>query len=77
MSRVIKFEKNDCVPCDQVSAFLDEKGVSYERINPFDDPELAVKYKVRTVPTVLVLDGEVVQQRIIGFRPDELQGIAQ
>lgn len=77
MSRVIKFEKNDCVPCDQVSAFLDEKGVSYERINPFDDPELAVKYKVRTVPTVLVLDGDVVQQRIIGFRPDELQGIAQ
>lgn len=77
MSRVIKFEKNDCVPCDQVSAFLDEKGVSYERINPFDEPELAVKYKVRTVPTVLVLDGDVVQQRIIGFRPDELQGIAQ
>lgn len=76
MSKVIKFEKNDCVPCDQVSAFLDEKGVAYERINPFDNPELAVKYKVRTVPTVLVIENDEVQQRIIGFNPDELQTLA-
>lgn len=73
MSKIIKFEKNDCVPCDQVSAFLDKKGVSYERINPFDNPELAVKYKVRTVPTVLVIENEEVQQRIIGFNLDELK----
>lgn len=77
MARVIKFEKNDCIPCDQVSAFLDEKGIAYERINPFDDPELAVKYKVRTVPTVLVLEEEEVTHRIIGFRPGELEEIAQ
>lgn len=77
MARVIKFEKNDCIPCDQVSTFLDNKGVTYERINPFDDPELAVKYKVRTVPTVLVLKEEEVVQRIIGFKPEELEEIAQ
>lgn len=76
MSKIIKFEKNDCVPCDQVSAFLDEKGVAYERINPFDNPELAVKYKVRTVPTVLVIENDEVQQRIIGFNPDELRTLA-
>ncbi|ERJ58554.1 glutaredoxin family protein [Sphingobacterium paucimobilis] len=78
MARIIKFEKNDCVPCDQVSAYLDNKGISYERVNPFDEPELAVKFKVRTVPTVIVLNGEEIQHRIIGFKPQELEeAIAQ
>lgn len=73
MARIIKFEKNDCAPCAQVSSFLDKKGVSYETINPFDDPELAVKFKVRTVPTLIVLENEEVKFRVIGYKPDELE----
>ena len=38
MARIIKFEKNDCAPCAQVSAYLDNRGISYETINPFDQP---------------------------------------
>ncbi|MBD1420626.1 MULTISPECIES: glutaredoxin family protein [Sphingobacterium] len=76
MARIIKFEKNDCAPCAQVSAFLDNRGITYETINPFDQPDLAAKFKIRTVPTVLVLDNEEVQQRIIGFKPEELASIA-
>lgn len=73
MARIIKFEKNDCAPCDQVSAYLDNKGISYEKVNPFDEPELAVKFKVRTVPTVIVLEGEEIKHRVIGFKPQELE----
>lgn len=76
MARIIKFEKNDCAPCAQVSAFLDNRGITYETINPFDQPDLAAKFKIRTVPTVLVLNNEEVRQRIIGFKPDELASIA-
>ena len=76
MARIIKFEKNDCAPCAQVSTYLDNKGITYETVNPFDSPELAVKFKVRTVPTVIVLENEEVQQRIIGFKPEELAKIA-
>lgn len=75
MARIIKFEKNDCAPCAQVSAFLDNKGIQYETINPFDEPDMAAKFKIRSVPTVLVLDNDEVQQRIIGFKPDELAAI--
>ena len=75
MTRIIKFEKNDCAPCAQVSAFLDNKGIQYETINPFDEPDMAAKFKIRSVPTVLVLDNDEVQQRIIGFKPDELAAI--
>ncbi|MBV2226192.1 MULTISPECIES: glutaredoxin family protein [unclassified Sphingobacterium] len=76
MARIIKFEKNDCAPCAQVSAYLDSKGIAYETINPFDEPELAVKFKVRTVPTVIVLENDEIKNRIIGFNPNELDQIA-
>ncbi|WP_313191466.1 glutaredoxin family protein [Sphingobacterium sp.] len=76
MARIIKFEKNDCAPCAQVSAYLDSKGIAYETINPFDEPELAVKFKVRTVPTVIVLENDEIKNRIIGFNPTELDQIA-
>jgi thioredoxin 1 len=76
MARIIKFEKNDCAPCAQVSAYLDNKGISYETVNPFDEPELAVKFKVRTVPTVIVLENDEIKNRIIGFNPAELDQIA-
>ncbi len=75
MTRVIKFEKNDCAPCNQVSEFLDQKGIIYETVNPFDKPELAIQYKVRTVPTVIVIEQEQEKQRIIGFKPEELSAI--
>lgn len=76
MARIIKFEKDDCAPCAQVSAYLDNKGISYETVNPFDQPDLAAKFKIRTVPTVLVLENEEVKHRIVGFKPDELEAIA-
>ena len=76
MTRVIKFEKNDCAPCNQVSEFLDQRGFNYETVNPFDKPELAIQYKVRTVPTVIVIEQDQEKQRIIGFKPEELSAIA-
>lgn len=76
MARIIKFEKDDCAPCAQVSEYLDNKGIRYETINPFDQPDLAAKFKIRSVPTVLVLENEEIQQRIVGFKPEELASIA-
>lgn len=76
MTRIIKFEKNDCAPCNQVSDFLDQKGINYEKVNPFDKPELAIQYKVRTVPTVIVLNQNEETQRIIGFKPEELSALS-
>ncbi|EOR96362.1 thioredoxin [Arcticibacter svalbardensis MN12-7] len=56
-----------------VSEYLDLKGVEYEKVNAFDKPEIAMKYKVRSVPTVIVTYQDEVLHRIIGFKPDELQ----
>lgn len=73
MKKLIKFEKADCNPCVMVSDLLDKSGVEYEKVNPFNNPELAMKYKVRTVPTTILLDQDEEIKRTIGFNPEELK----
>ena len=75
MKKLIKFEKDDCNPCAMVSEILDKKGVQYDKINPFNDPEMAMKYRVRSVPTVILVNGEEEVKRSIGFNPEELEEI--
>lgn len=72
MKKIIKFEKNDCNPCVMVSEFLDKKGVKYERINAFDNPEMAMKFRVRTVPTVILMENDAEVKRVMGFKMEEL-----
>ena len=72
MKKLVKFEKNDCNPCAMVSDLLDKKGVEYERIN---NPELAVKYRVRSVPTVILFEENEEVKRTIGFKPEEINEI--
>ena len=75
MKKIIKFEKNDCNPCAMVSEFLDRKGVEYERINAFDNPEMAMKFKVRTVPTVILMENDAEVKRVMGFKMEELNAM--
>ncbi len=75
MRKILKFEKNDCNPCALVSDLLDKRGVQYEKVNPFNNPELAMKYKVRSVPTVILVEQDQEIRRTVGFKPEELQEI--
>lgn len=74
--KVIKFEKENCSPCVQVSEHLERLGVQYETVRPYDDPAEAAKYKVRSVPTVLVIDnaGQEVF-RSVGYKPEQLDSL--
>ncbi|WP_316821016.1 thioredoxin family protein [Pedobacter gandavensis] len=74
--RIIKFEKEDCSPCNMVSEYLDRKGIVYETINPFNDPELAMQFRVRSVPTVILMEAEQEMARVIGYKPEELAALA-
>lgn len=76
MKKIIKFEKSDCNPCAMVSEFLDKKGVEYERINAFDNPEMAMKFRVRTVPTVILMENDSEVKRVMGFKMEELNEMA-
>lgn len=77
MKKIIKFEKPGCRPCEIVSSLLEEAGIAFEAINPFDQPDLAVEHQIRSVPTVLVLDGKKEVERIVGVDAGRLRGLAE
>ena len=64
-----------CGPCRMVAPVVEELAdeyagrVEFAKLNTDDNPQTAVKYGIRSIPTLLVFkDGEPVGQ-IIGFRP--------
>lgn len=71
---LLDFYADWCGPCRMVSPLIDEiaeerDDVAVGKINVDDDPELAAKFGVFSIPTLVVLkDGEVAQQAT-GARP--------
>jgi glutaredoxin len=64
--KLVKVEKDFCPACNQVGAFLDDAGVTYEKLNIQGSDEekadqareLLGKVGLFTVPVTFVLDGE-------------------
>lgn len=75
MKKIIKFEKEDCNPCVMVSEYFNKQNVIFEAINPFNNPEQAMKYRVRSVPTTLLIENDQELMRIVGFQPTELKSM--
>jgi thioredoxin 1 len=74
LPKLIKFEKENCPACTMVENVLNEQGVVAEKVNPFENPKLAVKFEISSVPVTILIDEEGNEiQRSRGFNPDELQ----
>lgn len=65
-----------CGPCKMVAPIVEE--ISNERadikvgkINVDESPELAVKYRVVSIPTLIVFNNGVETDRIVGYRPKD------
>ena len=64
-----------CGPCRMVSPVVEE--IAHERagelkvvkLNTDDNPQTAMKYGIRSIPTLLVFKGGEPVGQIIGFRP--------
>lgn len=66
-----------CGPCRMVSPIVEELADEYEgrvgfaKLNTDDNPNTAIRYGIRSIPTLLLFkDGQPVEQ-VIGFRPKE------
>lgn len=60
MSQIIKFERKNCAPCVLVGNALNDIPISHSRIDVEEQPELAAKYGVMSVPTIICGDDVVV-----------------
>ncbi len=64
-----------CGPCKMIGPVLEELSAEFEgkvkigKINVDDEQELAVKYSVMSIPTLVVFNKGNEAERIVGFKP--------
>ncbi len=64
-----------CGPCKMVGPIVDELSADFDgkvkvgKINVDDEQELAVKYGVLSIPTMILFNKGEEAERIVGFKP--------
>lgn len=68
---VVDFWAEWCGPCRMITPIIEELSKEYEgkamigKVNVDENPEVSMKYGIRSIPTVLVLkNGEVVDKQV-------------
>ncbi len=69
--KVISFYQEGCMGCDEQTPILREAekelGIEIEEIDAVKNPEYIQKYRLRVTPTIIVLDGDEVRERMEGL----------
>ena len=69
MKKILYFSAPWCGPCKQLGPIMESLAgeVNYEKVNVDADNELSIKYGVRNIPTLILLNGDEVAGKIIGL----------
>ena len=69
--KVISFYQEGCMGCDEQTPILREAEkeleIEIEEIDAVKNPEYIKKYSLRVTPTIIVLDGDEVRERMEGL----------
>lgn len=74
---VLDCYKSGCSPCEEMDAALNEMArdfqgkVTFGKINMKENLETKEKYNIRSYPTLLLFDGEMLIDRIVGYTSKE------
>ena len=68
MKQILYFTASWCGPCRMLGPIMESvKGqVSYSKLDVDVEQDLAVKYKVRSVPTLVLVENGVEKNRLVG-----------
>ena len=77
MKQLIKFAASWCQPCKQLAGsmkYVDFKDVELKEVDIDEDSELAFKYNIRSVPTMVLLeDGKEVGRKSGVLMADQIE----
>jgi len=71
---IVEFWAQWCPPCKAIAPILDELAAEFEhrlrvvRVNADEQPALAARYEVTSVPTMLLFREGEIQRRMVGAR---------
>ena len=72
---IVDFWAPWCGPCRMVAPIVEELSEEYDgrvkfvKLNTDENPQIAGKYGIRSIPTLLVFKGGENVSQIVGFRP--------
>ena len=72
---VVDFWAPWCGPCRMLSPVIEElakemgKEVKFAKVNVDENPMISSKYRIASIPTVMVFSKDTVKETMVGFRP--------
>ena len=68
MKQILYFTANWCQPCRMLGPIMESvRGqVNYRKLDIDSEQDLAVQYKVRSVPTLVLVENGVEKNRLVG-----------
>ena len=73
MKEILYFSADWCGPCKQLAPTMEslKDQINYKKINVDKDQELSMKYGVRNIPTLILLENGEVKNKIVGNQPKQ------
>jgi thioredoxin 1 len=70
---VVDFWAEWCGPCKMIAPILGEiaseqPGITVAKLNVDENPEIAMRFNVMSIPTLLVFEGNEVRKRLVGAK---------
>ena len=72
---VVDFWATWCGPCKMIAPFVteianeNEGKIKIGKINVDEEPELAVQFKISSIPTLMLFENGQVKDMLVGYRP--------
>ncbi len=73
--RKILFTTSTCPKCVMAKKFLEDAGIAYETVVVNEDPEAARALGIKEAPTLVILEGDTVVQKIVN--PSNIRSFAE
>lgn len=70
MKQILYFTAAWCMPCQTLGPIIESLNgkISYRKIDVDQESDLAVKYKIRSVPTLVLIENGIEKNRLSGVQ---------